>query len=155
MTRAKFKKLFIVPLEALIIFFLSSTFFAGQWYSNDFSAQNIRPVLQTGPTSVTIIGMFPPAQGTVKRGLAKVTVVIHKVRKDFIIQDLWPREWNTGTLETLNQIIPPVLRFYGPEDILQDLLKPGTEGKVLRMVGDLYLSNGIFLVDYKEEQTKG
>ena len=144
----------MLPLWALIIFSLSSPLFAGQWYSNDFSVQNISQFLFTGPTNVTIIGMFPPAQGTVKRGLANVTVVIHKVRKDFIIQELWPRGTNAGTLETLNQIIPPVLRFYGPEDILQDLLKPGIEGKVLRMVGDLYLSNGIFSIDFKEEQTE-
>jgi hypothetical protein len=73
------------------------------------------------------------------------------VKRDFIVQNLWPRGWSGGTLEILNQIIPPVVRFIGPEDILKELARPEIQGKVLRLGGDLYVSDRIFLLISKRK----
>jgi hypothetical protein len=124
--------------------------FTGLSAAAGFSAQGFPQFGWGGPKSVTIIGSFVPPQGTVKHGLLKLTVFINKEKRYFVIQNLWPRGWDAGTLEIINQITPPRLRFIGPPDILQKLGSPEMQGKVVRLVGDLYITSRLFSVDFEQ-----
>jgi hypothetical protein len=142
-------KKFGVPLLAVAaIFFIFSNLYAAQ---GGAFAPNIPQVVLGIPPRVIMTGVFVPPEGTVKPGLAALTVSIHKQKKTFVVRHVTVLSSNATPMQILNMIFPPRLVFWGDKELLTKLAQSQMEGKVLKLQGTLYASSGVFFVISEEE----
>jgi hypothetical protein len=147
MVEVWYKKFCVFLLTLVTLLFLSPNLYAVQV---GISAPSIPQVVLGVPPQVIITGIFAPSKGTVKPGLATLTVSIHKEKKKFIVKDILALNSDATPLQILDLISPPRLIFWGNKELLNRLAKPQIEGKVFRLQGTLYASDGVFFVSSGE-----
>jgi len=129
------KTLLFVALAAVVMVPLLTTCFVSAFE------------IAAGPAEVRLIGtLYSPDHKDIK-GLAVFRVHIRHKAMVLKAEDARDLLGDASSLEIFQAIFPPQLLIEGSKDAIALLQKPETEGKLLTMQGNLYVSNGMFYVE--------